>query len=106
VPGVGIYNYQKLKGIRAKASLSTTKDSEKGNMNGGSILSAANGGGITNAANVARIDATSGGFGGSKGRKKSSDNSYRYMSFGHHPASVKISHRCQSKFVVSFVIRA
>lgn len=75
--GVGIYNYQKLKGIRAKASLSTTKDSEKGNMNGGSILSAANGGGITNAANVARIDATSGGFGGSKGRKKSSDNSYR-----------------------------
>lgn len=80
ITGVGIYNFQKLKVIRAKAALSTSKDSEKGTSggSGSNILSAANGGGIANAASMVRSDAAGSSMGGPTSRKDGSETSYRY----------------------------
>lgn len=76
--GVAIYNHQKLKVIRAKAGLSTTKDSEKGTLSSSiGIMNAANVGGIMNAASMVRNDAVSVGLGPQKSRKGGSDTSYR-----------------------------
>lgn len=74
-----MYNFQKLKVIRAKAALSTSKDSEKGTLGGGgTIMSAANGGGgIASAASLAHNDAAGSSAGRPPSRKDGSDTSYR-----------------------------
>lgn len=66
--GVAIYNYHKLQLIRAKAALSTSKDTEKGGPGGASP------GQIASAASLSHSD--SGGV-GANGRKDGYDSSYR-----------------------------
>ena len=73
--GVGIYNYEKLKVIRAKAALSTHKDAEKGSSgsSSSSITTSANTGAIVSASSMARNEIGA----AANGRKDSSDSSYR-----------------------------